>query len=159
MPVSLARPVVLLVEDSEDDAFFFRRALKQSGIACSVFHVLDGVSTMDYFKAACARPNDASRPWPDLVFLDLKLPTFSGFEILSWLRNHQLPADMDVNVLSGSDQSPDIQRAMQLGATTFAVKPVTAEQLRERFQCWQTRRDEHAQLAAAVPPARIGRSA
>src|SRR4051794_23204862 len=95
-------PTVLLVEDSEDDAYFFRRALKKLGRDCALIHVADGAAALDFFKAALAPHADAAHPWPDLVFLDLKLPTFSGFEILEWLREQTLPRPLDITVLSGS---------------------------------------------------------
>jgi DNA-binding response OmpR family regulator len=138
-----SRPVVLLVEDSEDDAFFFRHALKKAGLACALFHAKDGAEALSYLKAALASATDAAHPWPDLVFLDLKLPTFSGFEILKWIREQTLPKPLDVTVLSGSEHASDIARATQLGATEYFVKPVAAEQLRLRFARWTESRSAH----------------
>lgn len=126
-------PIVLLVEDSEDDVFFFRHALKKTGVPCALFHVADGAAALDYFKTAIATPADPAHPWPDFVFLDLKLPTFSGFEILAWLREQPLPRPLEVTILSGSEHASDIARAKALGAAGYLVKPIAAVQLQARI--------------------------
>jgi CheY-like chemotaxis protein len=133
MSGSPQRPIVLLVEDSEDDVFFFRHTLRKCGVACSLFHAADGAAAIEHLKAALVSPSNAARPWPDLVFLDLKLPTFSGFEILAWLREQKLDVPLEVVVLSGSEHASDVERAMDLGASAYLVKPVAAEQLRDRI--------------------------
>ena len=39
------QPVILLAEDSEDDAFFFRWTLQKAGLKCQVVHATDGALT------------------------------------------------------------------------------------------------------------------
>ena len=130
----IQRPIVLLVEDSEDDAFFFRHALKKAALPCALFHVADGGDALRYLEAAQADPGNPTQPLPDRVFLDLKLPTFSGFEILSWMGGRGLVPSLDITVLSGSEHASDIDRAMALGARSYLVKPISVEQLRARLQ-------------------------
>lgn len=136
MSESPRRPVVLLVEDSEDDVFFFRHVLKKTGQTCRMFHAADGAAAMDHLKAALLNPDDATHPWPDLVFLDLKLPTFSGFEILEWIRQQKLTRALDVAILSGSEHASDTERARALGAAAYFVKPISVDQLRSRLLLW-----------------------
>ena len=136
MSGTLARPVILHIEDSEDDVFFFRHALKKTGMGCAVFHAADGAAALRYLRAAWADRNDPEHPWPDLIFLDLKLPTFSGFEILAWIREQKIDAPLRITILSGSEHASDIQRAKSLGAESYLVKPIATEQLRERIQGW-----------------------
>lgn len=127
------RPLALLVEDSEDDAFFFRWALRKCGLECELIHVADGGSAIRYLESIAQ--GQARRP--DVVFLDLKLPTYSGFEILSWLQRNALHPALRVVILSGSEHTGDIGRATELGAAGYFVKPISAEQLRgelERIQ-------------------------
>src|SRR5690349_12849731 len=121
------RPLVLLVEDSEDDAFFFRWTLEKCGFPCDVIHAVDGAAAMEHLAAG--RPDRGGRA-PDLVFLDLKIPTFTGFEVLTWIREQQFNPPVDVAVLSGSEHASDIQRAHLLGASGYYVKPLSIEQLR-----------------------------
>ncbi len=145
------RPIVLLIEDSDDDAFFFRHALKKCGVPSRLFHVSDGGEALRYLEATRLAPDDPAQPRPDLVFLDLKLPTFSGFEILSRLREHPMEPPLDVAVLSGSDHASDLERGRALGATAYLVKPVSVEILRARLQGWVDRQTPAG--TAAVQPA------
>lgn len=151
----LPRPHVLLVEDSDDDAFLFRRALRLSGFACELTHLIDGGDVVAHLTKAAAGGAEAP-PLPDLVFLDLKIPTLSGFEVLQWARQHEFTPPLDIAVLSGSEHSGDVSRAMTLGATAYYVKPILVQQLKARFATWQ---DSHAaravnELHAAAGPDR-----
>src|SRR5688572_13988911 len=97
------RPLVLLVEDSEDDAFFFRWTLDKCGFECDVVHAADGLAAIRHLEAALSGAPDARRP--DLIFLDLKMPNFNGFEVLAWIRDRHIDPPLDVAVLSGSEHA------------------------------------------------------
>jgi CheY-like chemotaxis protein len=140
------RPLVLLVEDSEDDAFFFRWTLDKCQIDCEIDHAIDGAAAIQQLEAGFAV--DPPRR-PDLVFLDLKIPTLSGFEVLSWIRNRHFNPPLDVAVLSGSEHASDVQRAHSLGATAYYVKPISVEQLRSRFAEWHARNDARTRAGPA----------
>jgi DNA-binding response OmpR family regulator len=133
----LSRPFILLVEDSEDDAFFFRWTLEKCGFPCEIVHAVDGAAAIRHLQEVLA----GTMPFPDLVFLDLKIPTFTGFEVLTWIREHHFEPALDVSVLSGSEHACDIQRAHALGATSYYVKPLSVEQLRARFHGWQKKHE------------------
>ena len=153
MSSHLSRPLVLLVEDSEDDAFFFRWTLDKCGLECDVVHAVDGAAAIERLEAVLA----GTAPRPDLVFLDLKIPTFTGFEILGWMRERHFDPPLDVAVLSGSEHASDIQRAHTLGATAYYVKPLSVEQLRARFNDWRARQQaqgapDHAEAHACAHP-------
>jgi CheY-like chemotaxis protein len=115
-------PLILLVEDSDDDAFFFGRTLEKSGLKCSMRHVLDGAEAIDFLRKA-------SDSLPQTIFLDLKMPIVNGFEVLEWIRTQTFPTHMQVVVLSGSEHEDDKERAAQLGATDYLVKPVKVHDL------------------------------
>jgi len=122
-------PTLLLVEDSEDDAFFFRRALQKSGVGCSFHHVTNGAKAIEFLKNASA---SAEARLPQLIFLDLKMPVMNGFEFLEWMATQTFRSAPQVVVLSGSEHQEDKTRAAQLGATDYLVKPMKASDL-QRF--------------------------
>ena len=53
MPRHSSRPYVLLVEDSDDDAFFFRWTLEKCGFNCDVEHAADGAAAIEKLEKAC----------------------------------------------------------------------------------------------------------
>ena len=118
--------IVLLVEDSDDDAFFFERAFRSAGIPAELVRCADGGEAVAYLERACATiPHFSARV---VLFLDLKLPILTGFEVLRWIRSHQL--ELHVIVLSGSELQADIELARQLGARDYLVKPISATDLK-----------------------------
>lgn len=109
---------LLLVEDSEDDLFFFKRLCKKALLACNLAVATDGQQAIDWLGAAAK----GEHPQPQLVFLDLKLPLRGGFEVLQWLRQQPAFARMVVVVLSSSAETRDVQKAFELGAQGYLVK-------------------------------------
>jgi hypothetical protein len=87
--ISSEQPIIiLLVEDSPDDVFFFRRAVHKSGLSAVTHVAVDGVEAMDYLLNKGRFADAAAYPPPDIMFLDLKLPHVNGFEVLEWMRRH-----------------------------------------------------------------------
>lgn len=64
--------IQLLVEDSDDDALFFMRAVTRSDAATRVLHVRDGVHAIEHLS----KLGDAAEPRtsPELIVTDLKMP-------------------------------------------------------------------------------------
>jgi CheY-like chemotaxis protein len=107
----VSRPVILHVDDDDDDAFFVKRAIDSSGLAVDIAHAGGGHQAIDYLQK-----HDA----PALMLLDLKMPGMDGFDVLEWLRtrNYAFP----VIVLSTSGLLPDHEQATRLGAQVVFVK-------------------------------------
>jgi len=129
-----ARPFVLLVEDSDDDAFFFQRALRKSEARFDVVRVNNGAEAIRFFET-CFTGTEQHRPVavPDYVFLDLKLPVLSGFEILEWLSSRRVLEQLKIAILSGSESVADLRRSAELGVNDYLVKPIPVSTLRERL--------------------------
>jgi CheY-like chemotaxis protein len=123
-------PCFLLVEDSEDDAFFLERSLDRTEIAYRLERVKNGKEAVDYLQQF-AEGDDLAEAKPRIIFLDLKMPGVNGFEVLEWIRTHGLHPSLDIIILSGSDQDGDIQKALRMGASAYLVKPPSVDDLRE----------------------------
>ena len=121
--------VILLVEDQEDDILLIRQALAKANIENPLQVVRSGESALAYLKGEERFANRFEHPLPSLVLLDLKLTGMDGFDVLEWIREQDGLRSMRVLVLTSSDQIRDVNRAYQLGANSFLIKPVDFENL------------------------------
>ena len=129
--------VILLVEDNEDDAFFTQRAIQQAGVQNRLLLVRDGEEALDYLGGTGKFAERDKFPFPGLVLLDLKLPYYSGLEILAWLREKSLLAQTTVAVLTSSNEPSDLKRAYELGTTTYLVKPPSPKMIHDLIKTFK----------------------
>jgi CheY-like chemotaxis protein len=120
--MAASRLKLLLVDDSEDDRALFLLALKRAGTKLEVLSTIsDGRDAISYLSGRDTYADRQRHPYPEVMVLDLKMPGFSGFDVLEWLCDQpQRPLTI---VLSGSDHRIDMERAMALGADYYQVKP------------------------------------
>lgn len=119
---------ILLVEDDQNDVLLIKRAFQKVNIANPIIVLHDGEQAISYLAG---REPYANRSLPIIVLLDLKLPRRSGHEVLEWLRQQQRLKRLPVVVLTASSESSDVNRAYDLGANSYLVKPVTFDSLVE----------------------------
>jgi CheY-like chemotaxis protein len=116
---------VLLADDSEDDQMLFKLAMRKVPGLRLVGIAPDGDQAMAYLEGRGQFADRKKFPYPDLLFLDLKMPRVNGFDVLSWLkRKEQRPF---VAVFSGSELETDVKLALELGADTYKVKPSNSD--------------------------------
>lgn len=125
---------ILLVEDNPDDVLLIRRAFRKAHIVNPLFVVGDGEQAIAYLSGTGPYADRRTYPLPMLILLDLKLPRVSGFEVLAWLRRQPRLKRMPVVVLTSSRESPDINRAYELCANSYLVKPVAFDDLLEMMK-------------------------
>lgn len=128
--------MILLVEDNEDDVFIMRRALKKIGDPYPMQVAITGREALEYLQGAGKFGDRAAYPLPSLIFLDLKLPFVHGFEVLAWIVQQPGLKDIPVLILSSSPEEKDREKARQLGAKAFLVKPPTPEMMRQTFESY-----------------------
>lgn len=124
-----AARTILLVEDNEDDVFVFKRVLQKAAIDNPLQIATNGQKAIDYLGGIAQHGNRELSPLPFLVFLDLKLPYLSGFEVLRWIRSRPELNSILVIVLTSSPEEKDHERAYALGARSYLIKPPTPEML------------------------------
>jgi CheY-like chemotaxis protein len=122
-----AKATILIVEDDRNDVFFLQYAFEAAGIRNPVQVVADGQEAIHYL-AGQGRYADRERfPFPCLVLLDLKLPVTMGLEVLEWIQHQPKFRNLLVVVLTSSSDISDVDRAYQLGARSFLVKPLSVD--------------------------------
>jgi CheY-like chemotaxis protein len=129
--VEPSRELILLAEDNSDDVLIFRRALRQAQVSCALTVVNDGQEAIDYLAGDGLYHDRQSYPLPSLILLDLKMPGKSGFDVLEWRRQNDLIRNIPAVVLTSSPEARDMDKANQLGASGYLLKPPTPEKLLE----------------------------
>ena len=114
---------VLLVDDNADDVLLMTRAFSATAITVPLRVLSDGAAAIEYLSGAGEYADRAAHPLPALMLLDLKMPRISGFAVLDWLRQQPALKRLPVVVLTSSSQEMDVNRAYDLGANSYIVKP------------------------------------
>ena len=112
---------ILVADDSADDHYLMRHAMKKTGAACSMFSVHDGAETISYICGAGQYVDRSRFPFPDLLLLDLNMPGLGGFDVLRWLRASPYKA-LPTIAHSTSRLAEDVQQAFELGASDYLFK-------------------------------------
>lgn len=110
--------LIMAVEDDPDDRFLIKEALIPYQGAFELQFFTDGQQLLDKLSKKAAKK-------PDLVILDLNLPSKSGQEVLSELNNMPDCESVPVVVFTVSDKQEDRESCMQKGACDYVVKPQT----------------------------------
>jgi CheY-like chemotaxis protein len=128
--------LILIVEDEEDDAKLLQLLLTNCGIANPVRIALSAEEAMNYFAGGPPFANRVAYPQPKVIFVDLKLPGISGFDLLRWLKMHPELKDTFIVVLSATGDLMSVQAAYSLGANSFLIKPCRKADLENLVICY-----------------------
>jgi CheY-like chemotaxis protein len=124
-----SRPVILLVDDNPHDVVLIRLAFRKVGIIDTIQLVKDGTEALRYLQGEGAYADRHQYPVPTLILLDLKMPQTNGFEVLEWVKQQPHLNAISIVVMSGSKNDADINKARDLGATAYLIKPTRFEDL------------------------------
>lgn len=108
---------ILLIDDDEDEYFIFADIIKN----------LDEEIDLNYLSGPSQINPTEPFPVPDLLFLDINMPTWSGFEWLQWIRDndHQFPI-----IMYSTSRNPEVvRRAYGAGAHLYLNKPMDFNEL------------------------------
>jgi two-component system, chemotaxis family, response regulator Rcp1 len=111
---------ILLAEDNEADVLLVRYALQAHNVLHQLHVIADGAKAID-FIVKIGRPDSA--PCPDLMLLDLNLPSADGAEVLRELRKHPQCSSTPVIIVTSSDAPKDRARVAELGISHYFTKP------------------------------------
>jgi len=131
--------LILLAEDDPNDVMLLERAFEKAGLHDSLRVVQDGEMAMEYLSGRGIYADREQYPLPFLLLLDLKMPGTDGFEVLQWLRTEPELKRLLVVVLTSSNLQADVDRAYELGANSYLVKPVGFQEmlhLVQRFEIY-----------------------
>ncbi|QNP47214.1 response regulator [Diaphorobacter aerolatus] len=132
-------PLVLVVEDEPGIATILRAYLERDGLRTQLAH--DGPEAVQLFRLH----------QPDLVLLDIHLPTMDGVDVLRSIRDQgQTPVIMVTALADDVDKLV----ALRLGADDYVVKPFNPAEVVARVRA--VLRRTNARPAPDAAPIRVG---
>jgi len=110
-------PLVVLADDEISVTALVKTVLDSDGITCETGS--NGAEALDL----------ARRLKPDVLLLDVNMPTIGGFEVLSEIKRDPATVGTRVVMLTAAEQESDIIRSFLLGASDYVVKPFNPMEL------------------------------
>jgi two-component system chemotaxis response regulator CheY len=110
------KKTILIIDDEGDLRDALGDALETEGFeVISAHNGQDGIMKL------------RSRPWVDLILLDLEMPVSNGFEFKE--RQEQDPQLSKIPVIIFSGHKPDLDTLMRMKARDYFIKPMKTEAL------------------------------
>ena len=120
---------ILVADDDENDVWIMRRAMQRAQILDPFHFVRDGEEAIDYLGGRGDYKNRKLHPLPALAIFDIKMPRKSGLEALEWARQQKHLKNVPILILSSSAERRDINRAYEIGANAYLIKPSQMDEL------------------------------
>ena len=112
------------MEHDANDRLVIERAFKFMGKQDALYVTAGGDEAIDYL-AGEGKYNDRNLyPVPTVILLELKTPITTGFDVLKWRMERPEFKTIPVIIISSSNFASDINKAYELGASAYMVKPV-----------------------------------
>ena len=111
------RPVVLVVEDFEDNRFMMRRLLEMSG-----YQVVEAVNGNQAVERAASDE-------PDIILMDLSLPQLDGLAATRRIRAQENSRRVPIVAVSAHDSADFHAEALAAGCNEYVTKPIDFDQL------------------------------
>jgi DNA-binding response OmpR family regulator len=135
----MAKHKVLIVEDERDIAGLIKHTLERSADAEA-----EVVSSGDAALKAVAAGA------PDLIILDLNLPTLSGMEVCRILRSRSDARHVPIIMLTARTAEQDRVAGLELGADDYVTKPFSLRELTARVRAVLRRSTKSEERAAGA---------
>jgi CheY-like chemotaxis protein len=112
-----SQPLVLVVEDFEDNRFMMRRLLEMSG-----YRVVEAVNGNQAVEAAASAH-------PDIILMDLSLPQLDGLAATRRIREQEGARRVPIVAVSAHDSADFHAEALAAGCNEYVTKPIDFDQL------------------------------
>jgi len=101
---------ILIIEDDK----FLRKIIKKK-LLNEDYDVIEGIDGEEGLRLAQEKK-------PDLILLDLVLPSMDGFEVLSKLRKDKKTSKTPVFIFSNLNERENIKKGLKMGADDYLIK-------------------------------------
>jgi DNA-binding response OmpR family regulator len=108
---------ILIAEDEPNIVISLEFLLKEAGYEVAVAR--DGAEAI---RLAGTRR-------PDLVVLDLMLPSVNGFEVCRWIRSNPGTRDIKIVMLTARGRESEMETGLASGVNAYMTKPFATREL------------------------------
>lgn len=115
---------IMLIDDNTIDNFFNQRAIQNFNPAIKVTERRNVKDALEYLE------NAGTENFPDLIFLDISMPKYSGWDFLDAYNHLYANKRTRITILTSSEDPLDLASAQILGVS-LKNKPLKASLLDE----------------------------
>ena len=106
---------IFLVDDDEDDQLIFIEALAEIDPSIKCETALNGIEALEKLQQ--------TKEWPELIFLDINMPTLDGFQCLARIKQKKKLSGIPLVIFSTTALESTVLKAELSGADAFLTKP------------------------------------
>lgn len=106
----------LLTDDDKDDRSLFKIALNSVDPEANYYAAREGKEALELLSKLTGN-------LPDVIFMDINMPEYNGWEFLKSFKENSSFGSVPVIMYSTSSHKRDIELAKKLGAVSFCTKP------------------------------------
>lgn len=112
---------IILTDDDDEDLYLTKEAAEIAGVNAAFKTLHSGEELCDYLNK---KTNEHQKDFKCIALVDINMPGIGGLKALENIKKNPKTTHIPVIIYSTSSAQRDIDRAYQLGANSYLVKPV-----------------------------------
>lgn len=121
----------MIIDDSIDDQVLIKHYLEKEGFT-NLLTFSSAIKAYEYLDD-CIR-NNKLRHLPDLMLVDIVMPTMEGIEFCQILKKQKMFANIPILMITSTEDLALLEKAFQAGASDFIHKPIKRIELIARVK-------------------------
>src|SRR6476660_1457492 len=121
---------IMVVDDDPNDLILIEKAFRAVGVKDPIHTVNGGREAIAYMMGEGKYADRDTYAYPTFITSYMKMPEADGFAVLEHLKNNPEWAVIPTVIRTGSRDLDDIKKAYMLGASSYHVKPISPDRLR-----------------------------
>ena len=115
---------ILLIDDSEIDNFINKSVLEKANMVENIIAKTSAKEALEYLS-------NTENEFPNIIFLDIRMPEMDGFETTACIRSHTDPTIrlLPIIAMTASVTQSEIDRCFEAGMNEYVPKPFDADDL------------------------------
>lgn len=109
---------IIIVENDEDEQFFIKEGVKQTGLFQIIAQVNNGEGLFEWLT-------EHPSLQPDVILSDLNMPGKNGYDIINEMKSIPAYTHIPIIIMSTSSTKMAIDKCITLGAAAYIEKPDT----------------------------------